>query len=58
MYRREAPTLWFAYVFALAGGALLARSDWLSGGILVALALICTAGRYFDKSDSSGLYPW
>jgi hypothetical protein len=36
---------------------LLARGRWI-GGILVVLALLCAAGHYFDKDDSSGLYPW
>jgi hypothetical protein len=58
MYREQAPTLWLAYIFAIFGGVLLGRGHWLSGGILVLLALACVTGRYFDKEDSSGLYPW
>jgi len=57
MYRQRAPTVWLAYLFAIFGGVLLSRGHWIGGAILVVLALACAAGNYFDKEDSSGLYP-
>jgi hypothetical protein len=58
MYRQRAPTVWFAFVFAVLGGGLLATAHWIAGIVLVVLALACMAANYFDHDDSSGLYPW
>jgi hypothetical protein len=57
VYRRKAPTLWFAVMFAILGGILLAIDEWVPGAILVALAVGCSVAYYFDHDDSSGLYP-
>ena len=48
--------MWYAVIFAIVGGVLLALSHWVAGCVLVALALIGSAANYFDNDDSSGLY--
>ena len=39
MYRERAPLAFFALLFALAGGILLAKSEWVVGGLLIVFAL-------------------
>lgn len=56
MYRRRAPLAWFAALFAVVGGILLAKGEWIGGAILVVCALVAAVGNYRDE-DSSGLYP-
>jgi hypothetical protein len=55
VYRRRAPLAFFAALFAVIGGILLARGSYVGGGILVAFALVAAVGNYRDE-DSSGLY--
>jgi hypothetical protein len=56
MYRRRAPLAFLAVLFAVIGGILLAKSEWVGGTILVVFAVIAAVGNYRDE-DSSGLYP-
>jgi hypothetical protein len=55
VYRRRAPLAFFAVLFAIVGGILLAKSHWIGGAVLVVLALVAAVGNYQDE-DSSGLY--
>jgi membrane-associated PAP2 superfamily phosphatase len=55
VYRRRAPLAWLASLFAVVGGILLARSEWVRGAILVGFALVAAVGHLRDE-DSSGLY--
>jgi hypothetical protein len=57
MYRNRAPTAWLPFLFAIVGGVLLARSHWVSGGILVALALGCAAANYFGQRRQQRALP-
>jgi hypothetical protein len=57
MYRARAPLAFLAVLFAVIGGILLAKSEWVGGAILVVFAVLAAVGNYRDE-DSSGLYPW
>lgn len=57
VYRRRAPTLWYAVMFATLGGVSLALSHWVLGAVLISLAIACSVADHFDDADSSGLYP-
>jgi hypothetical protein len=55
MYRQRAPLAFFAVLFAVMGGILLARGSYVGGAVLAVFAVIAAVGNYRGE-DSSGLY--